>query len=238
MLYLLNLLILLFAIEDLIGRKNTRRLEKVWITNGLGIFSAWTTLFASSTRWITNLLVTLSILASMLFLIISSMYAVMTAIGDDHTFLARTGYLAYGLPGGILWGVLGLWGFKYIDSVVQTGYGNRTPIELKWLKSSIKISNYFITETDETKLPGGEVFTILVIVSLIFGMSTLSLLLLTSLFVRGIILILSAIGWIVAFLPGHVLNYLKEKTGADSIINVGKYVLLVIATVITWIDAA
>jgi hypothetical protein len=57
------------------------------------------------------------------------------------------------------------------------------------------------------------------------------ILLIASLLTRTVVLILGCAVWIIVFAPAQVLNALARRTGAESFINAGKYLLLVILSI-------
>ena len=230
--YLYGILIVLFAVGDLVGQANLTRLEKRLLNRCRSIFKDWLRYSTATFKWWKVLLMVglLNILVASLA--VSSYVILLLLIHDESHFIP----IALAVVSGWLLisaaYLLTEWRINF-DKKIFGSLGNvEPPLESKILRYSAALPRSVIEWALARKGGSAEGAVALFAISGLVGGIISSVLISISVSVRAILGVLVMLAWIVFFLPVEVLEAIKQRTGADSFVNVGKYILLVLGALL------
>jgi hypothetical protein len=234
--YVLGSLILLFAVGDLIGQANLTRLERALLQRSENIFTDWMAYFSSTIKWWKVMLSVglLNILVAMLASLgIGSIWFIMN---DSLEILHRVLIGVLGVMCGVVAFFINDRRATYNKNMFSSSTNAYPPLESRLMSCLTALPESGINWVEAQKAPSAEVLTFVFV--LCAGVSGIisSVLISISLAIRGFVLFMGILTWIIFFLPFETLDRIKQRTGSDSLINVGKYILLIIATLFTWLN--
>jgi hypothetical protein len=225
--YVLTLLVVLFAFGDLIGKRNLGNLERRWLSVANRLIVTWRSTLSDSRSWLIGLgAIALALLAATIlsvapffaFYFIQSPWAIVVA--STYLISVPVGFvISYGV---VAWAVKA-------DS--QSG----PPVEFAFFQYTRDWVDTVWNDLSSIRIGKGKAtFGLFFVFSFLLGPIMFSVAT-VGLITRVLLYAATLIGWVAAFGPPVALNWVAQRTGAESYFNVGKYFLLVAATVYTWL---
>lgn len=225
--HFLKILILIFAIEDLIGKKKTKAIETKWLSLSARILSTWKTKTEDINAWLPKII---RIAFVQLFVAILLSPALTIFFASEKVKQAPWWQFMLGaIP--VMTGMFIYYSHvMYLEKIVKT---EELPMELRL---SLKLKDWFygfLGHAAKAKGPKGGAGLVLIILVIIgavmtFVVSTVSLL------VRIMAFSFVIIMWFIFFAPARFLASAAKRLGADGYLKVGKYILLVLAYIVSW----
>ncbi|HEU4931373.1 MAG TPA: hypothetical protein VFT48_04800 [Pyrinomonadaceae bacterium] len=225
------LLILLFSVGDLIGSRNQARLEAAWLDASNRLFLSWQTAARNSARW----WVALVSVAGAFLLAGSALAAMLYA-----TTLARERWSVGGSPLWIALGLLLAVGLLYyltlwllvaiLARFLSAPSELIDPLEVRWARflvhHPLKMPQGGGDSPAAPFIAGCLPFFFVAVGSLFAPL--LFIVILARIFAYAGLLFL----WVPLLAPARLLHAIGRRTGAESYLKVGKFILSALATVL------
>ena len=219
--YFIQILVLLFAIEDLIGKERTKYIERIWLLYSVRLLTAWSYKYKEYHPFLLRILKIISTQVLSVLLMITSLLN----ISNTDLNITKVFVIILCLISGIFLH------YRFIRYLKNTNDIKNYPFELRHYN---RLYYYFTEVLPKFAGPPGNLgaaFSLPAAYVVILAASIMYSAIVSIVTINRILLyILSMLLWLLFFGPANILNGIANVTGADSYIKVGKYLVLLILT--------
>lgn len=218
---------LVFSIEDLIGQQNVERFSIGWLRASRNLFATWAAGLRSSVAWWRDLLILVLVVDAALGLVAFSIFF----LGWLEQDWAKALYLALVvLPATVIVPFLISAGSEvFLHAADQA---SEPPLEIRTAARLVRREVAVWKQVghlvgNRPSRTASEALGSRFLVALLVGAVAITVISLAAILIRGLAYVVGLSVWLVLFGPATILSAIAQRTGADNILNVGKYLLLV-----------
>jgi len=249
---IIALLTLYFSIGDIFGEKRISQIESKWLVLSDRVFKNWKLVFDNYKYWF---LLLLFLVVGLLFFLIIAFVIVWLFLYITQFALAFRGFL--GILAAVLWLILVSIAIRFLPVLLSSANTlwivntipfskidiKTSPLELKYIRGFLhSMLNYFgeFDKRRELKNKHNSLFVdeedfwtfIVDYFYALLSAFSVPIIVTLGLAMRLIFSIFYFAFWLIFLGPPKFLYFISKKTGAKSYFNVGKYLLLVISTIV------